>query len=117
MDRNQLLATGRRVLQVEHAALGELRERLDDSFASACELMLACEGRVIVSGMGKSGHVAQKIAASLTSTGTAAHFLHPAEAMHGDVGVVFKTDLLLAISLSGETAEILGMLAPVKHIG
>jgi len=117
MEHSELIAAGQRVLAVEAEAIGELRGRLNDSFANACELFLACSGRVIVTGMGKSGHVAQKIAASLTSTGTAAHFMHPAEGVHGDLGVVLRNDLLLAISFSGETAEILGLLPPVKHIG
>jgi arabinose-5-phosphate isomerase len=117
MEHSELIAAGQRVLAVEAEAIGELRLRLDESFAHACELFLACSGRVIVTGMGKSGHVAQKIAASLTSTGTAAHFMHPAEGVHGDLGVVLRNDLMLAISFSGETAEILGLLPPVKHIG
>jgi len=106
-----------RVLELEAQALNEQRRLLDHSFTKACELMLRCSGRVIVTGMGKSGHIAQKIAASLTSTGTAAHYLHPAEGVHGDLGVVHRADLLLAISHSGETQEITDLLAPVKHIG
>ena len=116
-ERNDLVATGRRVLAAEAEALAGLSQRVDSSFARACELMLACKGRVIVTGMGKSGHVAQKIAASLTSTGTAAHFLHPAEGFHGDLGVVHRDDLLLALSHSGETGEIVNLLPPVKHLG
>lgn len=112
-----MIAEGKRVLALEAGALSALQAGLNESFAAACELFLNCTGRVIVTGMGKSGHVGQKIAASLTSTGTAAHFMHPAEGVHGDLGVVLKNDLLLAISFSGETAEILGLLPPVKHIG
>jgi len=113
----RLLESARRVLKAEATALSMQVEIVGDGFSAACELVLKCQGRVIVTGMGKSGHIAQKIAASLTSTGTAAHFLHPAEGVHGDLGVVHRDDLLLAISLSGETAEILGLLPPVKHIG
>ena len=111
------LAVGRQVLELESSALSEQRALLSDSFNTACELILACKGRVIISGMGKSGHISQKIAASLTSTGTAAHFLHPAEGVHGDLGVVHRSDLLLVISQSGETQEILDLLPPVKHVG
>lgn len=119
MDYNleQLMTTGKRVLALEAAALGELSRQLDDAFARACALILSSKGRVIITGMGKSGHVGQKIAASLTSTGTPAHFLHPAEGVHGDLGAVHKADVLLAISFSGETDEILDLLGPVKRIG
>jgi len=117
VDPQSLLSAGQRVLDIEAEALRQLRDRLGPAFPRACEMILACRGRVIVTGMGKSGHVGQKIAASLTSTGTAAHFLHPAEGVHGDVGVVHRGDLLLAISASGETEEILSLLLAVKHIG
>jgi len=115
--QDHYLAMAHRVLELESRALTEQLRLLDHSFGQACELMLKCSGRVIVTGMGKSGHIAQKIAASLTSTGTAAHYLHPAEGVHGDLGVVHRADLLLAISHSGETQEIIELLAPVKHIG
>lgn len=116
-EEDQFLATARRVLELEASALSEQRALIDRSFSQACQLMLECTGRIIVTGMGKSGHISQKIAASLTSTGTAAHYLHPAEGVHGDLGVVHRSDLLLAFSLSGETQEIIDLLAPVKHIG
>lgn len=116
-DLDQLLATGKRVLAREAAALKDLNQQLDASFARACALILSSKGRVIITGMGKSGHVGQKIAASFTSTGTPAHFLHPAEGVHGDLGAVHKADVLLAISFSGETEEILDLLGPVKRIG
>ena len=115
-EDHELLSTARRVLEIETDALNAQRQMLDHSFVRACELLLACRGRVIITGMGKSGHIAQKIAASLTSTGTAAHFMHPAEGVHGDLGVVHSGDLLLAISHSGETQEILGLLAPIESI-
>jgi arabinose-5-phosphate isomerase len=117
VNHGQLLATGKRVLNVESTALARQAGELSADFAKACELMLNCDGRVIVTGMGKSGHVSQKIAASLTSTGTAAHFLHPAEGVHGDLGVLHRGDLMLAVSHSGETNEILDLLAPVQHLG
>lgn len=104
-------------MATEAQALQDLADNLGSSFERACELILGCRGRVIVSGMGKSGHIGQKITASLTSTGTAAHFLHPAEGVHGDLGVVHKADLLIAISYSGETAEILNLMGPVNHLG
>lgn len=115
-DTNKLIDTGKAVLEREAAAISALTSGLNDRFAEACKLILGCRGRVIVTGMGKSGHIGQKIAASLTSTGTAAHFLHPAEGVHGDLGVVHKDDLLLALSLSGETTEIINLLPPVSHL-
>lgn len=112
-----LLAAGRRVLAIEQAALGALAGRLDAGFAAAARLCLACRGRVIVTGMGKSGHVGGKIAATLASTGTPAFFLHPAEASHGDIGMITRQDLVLALSNSGETAEILTLLPHLKRLG
>jgi arabinose-5-phosphate isomerase len=117
VDQKKLLKTAQRVIRLEAQALDEQVSLIGDGFVRACELILECRGRIIVTGMGKSGHIAQKIAASLTSTGTAAHFLHPAEGVHGDLGVVHRDDLLLALSLSGETQEILGLLPPIKHLG
>ena len=116
-QNSKLVAIARRVVYEEAKALSRLAERIDESFAQACRLILECSGRVIVSGMGKSGHIGQKIAASLTSTGIASHFLHPAEGFHGDLGVVHRKDVLLALSYSGETREILDLLSPVKHLG
>ena len=116
-DDAALLATGRRTLASEQAGIEALHARLDARFAAACRILLACEGRVIVSGMGKSGHVAGKIAATLASTGTPAFFLHPAEAGHGDLGMITRQDTLLALSNSGETAEILLLLPHLKRLG
>ncbi|MEZ5339780.1 MAG: KpsF/GutQ family sugar-phosphate isomerase [bacterium] len=113
----QLQQIARTVLQTESAALISQRELINEQFCKACRLILDCRGRVIISGMGKSGHIAQKIAASLTSTGIATHFMHPAEGVHGDLGVVHRHDLLLAISNSGETAEITSLLGPVSTLG
>lgn len=112
-----LLATGRRVIRREAGALETLAETLDDSFARAVGLLMAAKGRVIVSGMGKSGHVARKIAATFASTGTPAHFVHPAEASHGDLGMVAKGDVLIVLSNSGETPELADILAHAKRFG
>ncbi|OYW58221.1 MAG: KpsF/GutQ family sugar-phosphate isomerase [Rhodobacterales bacterium 12-65-15] len=110
-----LLATGRRVIRREAGALATLADALGDSFAAALTLLLAVEGRVIVSGMGKSGHIARKIAATFASTGQPAHFVHPAEASHGDLGMVAKGDVLLVLSNSGETPELADILAHAKR--
>jgi arabinose-5-phosphate isomerase len=117
LNRNAALATAQRVLELEASALAKLQAQLDGAFCDACELLLACQGRVIVSGMGKSGHIAHKIAASLASTGTPAYFLHPAEGFHGDLGVVHRDDVLLALSFSGETQEIVELLPAIKSLG
>jgi arabinose-5-phosphate isomerase len=110
------LESARRTFDIEAAALGTLRARLDGSFAAACRTCLACRGRAIVTGMGKSGHVAHKIAATLASTGTPAFFLHPGEASHGDIGMITRGDVLLALSNSGETPEVLALLPPLKRL-
>jgi arabinose-5-phosphate isomerase len=94
-----------------------LADRLDDQFVAACDLCMATPGRIVVTGMGKSGHVSNKIAATLASTGTPAFFMHPAEASHGDLGMITSQDLLLAISYSGETAEVITILPVVKRLG
>jgi arabinose-5-phosphate isomerase len=109
--------TGRRVLEIEGHALADLVERLDESFDRAVELLLSCSGRVIVTGMGKSGIIAQKIAATLSSTGRPAYFMHPAEAVHGDLGMLVSGDLLIALSNSGETSEIVRLLELVRRLG
>jgi len=116
-DDTTLLAAARRTLASEQAGIAALGARLDGRFAAACRALLACEGRAIVCGMGKSGHIAGKIAATLASTGTPAFFLHPAEAGHGDLGMIARPDVLLALSNSGETAEILLLLPHVKRLG
>jgi arabinose-5-phosphate isomerase len=102
-DTETTIERGRRVLAIEAQAVAGLGQRLDAGFAAACRIMLACLGRVVVTGMGKSGHVGSKIAATLASTGTPAFFLHPAEAMHGDIGMITGKDVVLALSNSGET--------------
>ncbi|HEX9761385.1 MAG TPA: KpsF/GutQ family sugar-phosphate isomerase [Candidatus Acidoferrales bacterium] len=111
------LESARRVLRIEMQAIEGLLERLDESFDRAVELFLACQGRVVVSGMGKSGLVGRKISATLTSTGTPSVFLHPAEALHGDLGVFVRGDVLLALSYSGEAEELVALLEPVKRLG
>ncbi|HMD58625.1 MAG TPA: KpsF/GutQ family sugar-phosphate isomerase [Steroidobacteraceae bacterium] len=112
-----LVSYGRQALDTELAGLSRLRERLDATFAAACRLLLACQGRVVVTGMGKSGHVAGKIASTLASTGTPAFFLHPGEAGHGDLGMITRQDVLLALSNSGATAEVLTLLPQLKRLG
>jgi arabinose-5-phosphate isomerase len=112
----QALESARRTFDIEAAALAALRERLDGTFAAACRTCLDCRGRVIVTGMGKSGHIGRKIAATLASTGTPAFFLHPGEASHGDIGMITRGDVLLALSNSGETPEVLALLPPLKRL-
>ena len=111
------LALARKVLETEAAAILALVPRVDHRFDRAIELLLHCRGRVIVTGMGKSGIICRKIAATLTSTGTPALFLHPAEAVHGDLGVIQGDDVVLALSNSGETAEILQLLETIRRLG
>jgi arabinose-5-phosphate isomerase len=112
-----LLATGQRVIRREAEALDVLASALDGSFSDALRLLLEAKGRVIVSGMGKSGHIARKIAATFASTGTPAHFVHPAEASHGDLGMVAEGDVLIVLSNSGETPELADILAHAKRFG
>ena len=116
-DNAPLLASGRRALAIEARAVESLQARIDERFAAACRLCLTCKGRVVVTGMGKSGHVARKIAATLASTGTPAFFLHPAEAGHGDLGMITRTDVVLALSNSGETPELVVLLPHLKRLG
>ena len=102
---------------METQAVNDLHDRVDGSFVTACETLLACEGRVIVTGMGKSGHIGNKIAATLASTGTPAFFVHPGEASHGDLGMITKNDVVLALSNSGNTAEVITLLPLIKRLG
>ena len=117
MDNDVFLKTGRRVVRREAQALHLLADALDGSFGEAVTLMLAANGRVIVSGMGKSGHIARKIAATLASTGTPAHFVHPAEASHGDLGMMAQGDVALVLSNSGETPELADLVAYTRRFG
>jgi len=112
-----LAASGRRVVEIEARALDALAARIDDAFAAACQAMLACRGRVVCTGMGKSGHVARKIAATLASTGTPAFYVHPGEAGHGDLGMITDADVVLALSYSGESDEVLTLLPVLKRQG
>jgi len=116
MSSSPLIARGRRVLATEAEAVAALEHRLGEPFAQACRLILGCEGRVVVTGMGKSGHVGNKIAATLASTGSPSFFLHPAEAKHGDIGMITGKDIVLALSNSGETEELLTILPVIKRI-
>jgi arabinose-5-phosphate isomerase len=117
VDDDRLVELGRIALRTEAEAVAALAGRLGPEFARACRLCLDCRGRVVVSGMGKSGHVGGKIAATLASTGTPSFFLHPAEASHGDLGMITRDDLVLAISNSGETVEILTILPLIRRMG
>jgi len=117
LTKDELLALAADVLDIESRAVDSLKARLNDDFVAACELCMQTPGRVVVTGMGKSGHVSNKIAATLASTGTPAFFMHPAEASHGDLGMITSQDLLLAVSLSGETREVVTILPVVKRMG
>lgn len=112
-----LLETAREVLQIEAQSILRLQERLDERFVRAVELILSCKGRVVTTGMGKSGAIARKLAATFASTGTPSFFLHPAEGVHGDLGMVTGEDVVLALSTSGETDELLAILPALKRIG
>jgi len=116
-DPAALQATARRVLEIERDALNALLPRIDTGFARACVLLMECRGRVVVTGMGKSGHIGGKIAATLASTGTPSFFVHPGEASHGDLGMITRDDAVIAISNSGETSEVLTILPLIKRMG
>jgi len=111
------IESGLRTIKMEVEAVGLLSSRVDQQFSIACETLLACQGRVIVTGMGKSGHIGNKIAATLASTGTPAFFVHPGEASHGDLGMITKTDVVIAISNSGNTNEIVTLLPLIARLG
>jgi len=114
---DKLRALGLAVITTENQAIAALTNRIDDAFVQACEFMLKCEGRIVVIGMGKSGHIGSKIAATLASTGSPAFFVHPGEASHGDLGMITPKDMVLALSNSGETEEILIILPLIKRLG
>lgn len=109
-------ALGKAVIETEQAALVSLVDRIDDKFVMACQLLLQCEGRVVVIGMGKSGHIGNKIAATLASTGTPAFFVHPGEASHGDLGMITNKDVVMVLSNSGETDEVVALLPVIKRL-
>ena len=117
IDDHELQLIGLNVVRIEAEAVASLVERIDANFVSACRLMHDCVGRIVVTGMGKSGHIGGKIAATLASTGTPAFFVHPGEASHGDLGMITCKDVVLALSNSGESAEILTILPVIKRMG
>ena len=117
MDDTVIKEKAVETLEIEAAAVKRLTERIDEEFVAAVNCILACKARVIVTGMGKSGHVGRKIAATLASTGTPSFFLHPAEALHGDLGMVTEQDVVIAISNSGESSEIVNILPIIRRIG
>jgi arabinose-5-phosphate isomerase len=116
-DSGPLIQSAKKVIEIELEAISALTSRIDTIFAEACKSILACEGRVIVSGMGKSGHIAKKIAATLASTGTPSFFVHPGEASHGDLGMITSKDIVIGISNSGNTAELITILPLIKRLG
>jgi arabinose-5-phosphate isomerase len=117
MAQTDFIRLGLAVVETELASVATLKQRIDDSFARACELMLGCSGRIVVTGMGKSGHIAGKIAATLASTGSPAFFVHPGEASHGDLGMITPKDVVIALSNSGNTGEILTIVPIIKRFG
>ncbi|BAO43384.1 KpsF/GutQ family sugar-phosphate isomerase [Thiolapillus brandeum] len=116
-DAEKLQELGLAVIRTEAQAVADLAQRIDAGFVHACEYMLHCTGRIVVTGMGKSGHVGNKIAATLASTGSPSFFVHPGEASHGDLGMITSGDVVLALSNSGETAEIITILPIIKRLG
>ncbi len=114
---NEMIDVARRVLRIEAQALSDLADRVDGDFTRAVEVLLSCKGRVVITGMGKSGLICQKIASTMASTGTPAFFLHPAEGIHGDLGMLMKGDVVIAVSNSGETDEIVRILPVIKRMG
>ncbi len=117
MSNKPFIASALRTIDIERETIEELSQHLDDNFTHACELIMATQGRVIVTGMGKSGHIGKKIAATLASTGTPAFYVHPGEASHGDLGMITANDVVLALSNSGTTNEILTLLPLIKRLG
>lgn len=117
MDKDKVTSLASAVIETEAEAVRHLKTRINDAFYQACEYMLDCQGRIVVTGMGKSGHIGGKIAATLASTGTPAFFVHPGEASHGDLGMITEQDVVLALSNSGETDEILTILPLIKRLG
>jgi arabinose-5-phosphate isomerase len=116
LNADKLAARARNVLEIESAAVAALAKHIDERFFAACKLIFGCSGRVVVTGMGKSGHIGDKIAATLASTGTPAFFLHAAEASHGDIGMITPADVILALSNSGETSELISLLPIIKRM-
>ena len=117
MIQNDYLKVAKRTIKMESEAVALLEQRIGNEFTEACKLIINCSGRVIVTGMGKSGHIGRKIAATFASTGTPAFFVHPGEASHGDIGMITKKDVVLALSNSGTTAEVVTLLPQIKRLG
>lgn len=117
MEKDKVLDLAKNVLDIEANSILKMKERLGEDFSKAVDIIMNCKGRVIVTGMGKSGHIGRKIAATLTSTGTPSYFLHPAESTHGDSGMITRSDVVIAISNSGETQELLNLLPLIKRFG
>lgn len=116
-EKFDFTSIGKRVLTIESAAIARLKDQLDNNFDIACQLCLDCSGKIIVMGMGKSGHIADKLAATLASTGTPSFFVHPGEASHGDLGMISRNDVVMALSNSGKTEEIVSLLPILKNMG
>jgi len=116
-DKTDFKQLGREVIATELAEISNLQNRIDETFSQACELLLTCKGRIVITGMGKSGHIGGKIAATLASTGSPAFFVHPGEASHGDLGMITKNDIVIALSNSGNTAEIATIIPILKRFG
>lgn len=117
MTKLNFIKQGLRVLDIERQALSDITQYVDENFNQACQLMFDCKGRIIVIGMGKSGHIGTKIAATLASTGSPAFFVHPGEASHGDLGMITSSDVVILISNSGETSEVLNIIPVLKRLG
>ncbi len=117
MQKNEVIELAKQVFDIEADSILKLKEKVGEDFDKAVDIILNCKGRVIVTGMGKSGHIGRKIAATLTSTGTPSYFLHPAESTHGDSGIITREDVVIAISNSGETQELLNLLPLIKRFG
>jgi len=115
-EKFDFTSIGKRVLTIESAAIARLKDQLDNNFDIACQLCLDCSGKIIVMGMGKSGHIADKLAATLASTGTPSFFVHPGEASHGDLGMISRSDVVIALSNSGKTEEIVSLLPILKNM-
>ena len=114
---DQLAIIGRSVIEIEASVIASLSARIDQKFVTACEILYGCEGRIAVTGIGKSGHISRKIAATFASTGSPALFVHPSEAKHGDIGMITTKDVVLALSNSGESEEIMAILPVIKRLG
>src|SRR5579883_2262795 len=116
MNSEKICAVGRAVIEIEAQMISSLIDRIDENFAKACQYLFNCEGRIVVIGVGKSGHIGKKIAATFASTGSPAFFIHPSEAKHGDIGMLTQQDVLLVLSNSGESEEIISILPVIKRL-